>query len=875
MNEGDIVIHKELGQGTVISVTQSNSVVVRFGDNIQIVKPEELQSVQSVESQMLSTSNDQISNTKALTRLQALLIKNINDVWGVFSRSSIDLLPHQLWVCKQVLKEWPVRYLVADDVGLGKTIEAGLIISSLKATGKAKRILVLTPAKLVKQWADRLYDMFNISLTPYSSDQEKYNQNFWNSHDSIVASFSTVQADSNDRHKHILEAEPWDLVLVDEAHHMNCEEHTGATLQYALFNKLQKAGKITSAILFTGTPHRGKNYGFWSLMSLIDPDVFSPYNNEDEMYHALPNYFIRNNKQNAVDMQGTKLFKPMHQHPYTFTYSEEEQNFYDEMTNFILTGKAYAKECSQSMGNSVNLLLTALQKIAASSISAIMGALATRKKNLEEESKGIQSHSDLKYLQSDEEDYITAENFEKVMQKENFKLMNHEIEHINELLALGSNVKQETRIIKIIDIIKRDYPNEQILLFTEYKRTQALMMTSLMKEWGKDCVTIINGDEELKDVVYPDGSKHNFAVPRLQACEDFNTGKKRFLISTEAAGEGIDLQKNCHILIHIDLPWNPMRLHQRVGRVNRLGQKFDVDVISIRNENNIETKIWNYLTNKINNIEKAFTAAMDDPDDMMMLVLGMQSDSFYDSLYTEALSIPKEHQQEWFNQKTQTFGGKSAIEVATQLGLNAARFNLTVLKDVPQVDLPDLTSFMKNALKVYQKKLMYDEEKDTYSFNLPIPWKKFGALPTEKDLIFRRKLNPGESGRKIVGVGYFGIDKALENAFKYEDYVVQIQGTKSYFIYSIYNEITVTDERVNNALLVISFDTKTLKFEKCELDDFYKNLSNGTIKYSIDEEKASLCTVPVAVKKFAEENKEKLGIQNPVLKLECTLRGWM
>ena len=84
-----------------------------------------------------------------------------------------------------------------------------------------------------------------------------------------------------------------------------------------------------------------------------------------------------------------------------------------------------------------------------------------------------------------------------------------------------------------------------------------------------------------------------------------------------------------------------------------------------------------------------------------------------------------------------------------------------------------------------------------------------------------------------------------------------------------------TDERVNNALLVISFDTKTLKFEKCELDDFYKNLSNGTIKYSIDEEKASLCTVPVAVKKFAEENKEKLGIQNPVLKLECTLRGWM
>ena len=178
MNEGDIVIHKELGQGTVISVTQSNSVVVRFGDNIQIVKPEELQSVQSVESQMLSTSNDQISNTKALTRLQALLIKNINDVWGVFSRSSIDLLPHQLWVCKQVLKEWPVRYLVADDVGLGKTIEAGLIISSLKATGKAKRILVLTPAKLVKQWADRLYDMFNISLTPYSSDQEKYNQNF-------------------------------------------------------------------------------------------------------------------------------------------------------------------------------------------------------------------------------------------------------------------------------------------------------------------------------------------------------------------------------------------------------------------------------------------------------------------------------------------------------------------------------------------------------------------------------------------------------------------------------------------------------------------------------------------------------------------------
>src|SRR5206468_1272086 len=145
-----------------------------------------------------------------------------------------------------------------------------------------------------------------------------------------------------------------------------------------------------------------------------------------------------------------------------------------------------------------------------------------------------------------------------------------------------------------------------VLFFTEYKATQSLLMSELMRRFGDDCVSFINGENRADEVQDVNGQMRALRQTRETAAELFNEGRVRFLISTEAGGEGIDLQERCHSLVHVDLPWNPMRLHQRVGRLNRYGQKKRVDVITLRNPETVEARIWDTLNLKIENIMRAF-----------------------------------------------------------------------------------------------------------------------------------------------------------------------------------------------------------------------------------------------------------------------------
>ena len=210
----------------------------------------------------------------AINRVQAQSILSVNDAWGVFSKSRVELLPHQLWVCRQVNERWPARWLVADDVGLGKTIEAGMILWPLLSRGTVKRVLVLAPASLVEQWQYRLRTMFDIRLAIYTSAADTARADFWGTHNQVVASFHTIRADHGGRQDRLLEAEPWDLLVVDEAHHLNADEQHGQTLAYRLVKQLQDTGRVKSMIFFTGTPHRGDDYGFLSLVHLLRPDLF-------------------------------------------------------------------------------------------------------------------------------------------------------------------------------------------------------------------------------------------------------------------------------------------------------------------------------------------------------------------------------------------------------------------------------------------------------------------------------------------------------------------------------------------------------------------------------------------------------------------------
>ena len=822
------VSHPKHGNGTVLAILPNNSAVVQFNTpNPEILPLLELQEEADINSAIKDAVN--VDTDTVLARAQAALIETINNKWGVFSRSSIDLLPHQLWVCNQVLKEWPVRYLVADDVGLGKTIEAGLIIWGLREARKIQRILILTPAPLTHQWEQRMSEQFDLLFNVYVSANDESAVNYWRKNNMVIVSAPTIQLKHSDRQidrqNKLFEAEPWDLVIVDEAHHMNAENDQGQTLQYQLFEKLQEAGKVISTVFFTGTPHRGNDYGFWMLMKLVAPKEFDPRLPPSEQYKKLSKYFIRNNKANTVDMNGNKLFQPISQYHAEFKYTPEEAEFYAKMTEFISSGKAYAQTLSAKEISQVQLVLIALQKLASSSICAVKGALLTRKNNL----LNITTEADSdETAASDWFDAMNSDDDEVPVKQRDltFFLMEDEIKNLDELISLGDKVTHESRIDKIIEIIKERYPKENVLLFTEYKKTQGLLMTELMKNWGEDCVTFINGDGYLPEVTLPNGKTKRFEINRVEAAKLFNEGQKRFLISTEAAGEGIDLQKSCHIIIHADLPWNPMRLHQRVGRLNRYGQTEAVEVVTLRNPDTVETMLWDKLEDKIDNIQQAFSAGMDDPEDMMQLVLGMQSSKYYSNVFSEGSLQKKGNFNSWFDASTQSFGNLDAINTVKNLVGNAAKFNLAGLKDVPKVDLPDLLPFFRRVLKLKGRQLM-DTGNDSWGFITPEDWSKdYGSLSRYKGLIFRRKLNPGENPKSICGAGFKMFDKCLEYADKITESACAIAGSKSYFIYRVYDMKTDNNTRINNDYIVVSVNAKDNETKILGLDEAFKEINS-------------------------------------------------
>jgi len=808
--------HKQFGEGKILNEDE-NTIVIEFSNGIERLKKTDVEIRETIEDKIEENKVD--DTTRVITKTQAALIRAINETWGVFSVSSIDLLPHQLWVCNRVIKNNPIRYLIADDVGLGKTIEAGLILWPLLDSNRVKRFLILTPAGLVDQWQNRMYKMFDIRMEKYNTKDDNDNSSFWERHSNVIASISTLDKDHKDRRKRILSADSWDLVIVDEAHHLNAEEHGGGkTLSYRLIEEMQEANKIYSLIFFTGTPHRGKDFGFWSLMKLLDVNEFDPKNNYEDQYKSLSKYLIRNNKQNVTDMTGNRLFTDIHQNPGIFHYNEEETLFYNKMTEFIVSGKAYANKKEGKEKTQVILVLIALQKIASSSIAAIRSALQTRVNTLNKEQKDneIFDELDTDEKEETEEAKDTSIALKKYSNEIEFKLMDDEISNLSLLIDLADKVKEESRVKEIINIIKTKYPAEPVLFFTEYKRTQALVISALISEFGESLVGFINGDESIKNVKLKDGSLRDYKQNRETTAEQFNKGRIKYLVSTEASGEGVDLQKNCHILIHIDLPWNPMRLHQRVGRLSRYGQSKDVEVISMRNPDTIESHIWDLLQEKINRIKKMFAEAVDDPEDLMQLVLGMQDNNFYNNLYSE---INKDNLKKWFDAQTQTFGDETAIKTVEKMIGNAAKFNLAGLKDVPKLDLPDLEIFFKTTLELAQRRVNITNDMH-FSFLTPESWQnEYGIKPRYDNMVFRRKINEGET----IGVGHKIFTKALDFALSFTDNVCVINSSCSYFVYRIYDKITHKRGNIQSRYLVLKYRNEQ-EYEWINEETLYKIL---------------------------------------------------
>ncbi|PTP08505.1 helicase SNF2 [Vibrio splendidus] len=794
LKDGSTVRHQRFGIGEV-QLVRGDTALVRFEGGFEERPISELELVKTAIEVVSEGAPDNLR--EVIARCQALAIRSINDSWGVFSTSRINLLPHQLWVCHKTLRKWPVNKLIADDVGLGKTVEAGLILWPLIAKKRVRRILILTPASLAPQWQERLRIMFDIRLTMYSGELDTERSDYWNTHDFVVASLPTLRKDINGRHERMLKAEDWDLLIVDEAHHLNAQEDSGATLGYRFVQSLIEHNKFQSKLFFTATPHRGKDYGFFALLKLLRPDYFDPKKKAHLQQEYVKNVVIRNNKQSVTDMDGNTLFKPVNVSSKTYFYSPEEQAFYDKLTNFILTGQAYASSLAKVDQRAVQLVLIAMQKLAASSVSAIHSAISRRIHRLGDSKQRLEAigqelislGEDLEAPELDDR-YVELE-AEYVSTSVKVSLMENELPMLEELQELSAKVQSETKISTLIELLDDEFKDRTVVFFTEYKSTQALIINTLNSKFGFGCSSFINGDGRLDNVLNERGDIYTWSLDRYDAASQFKEGKVRFIVCTEAGGEGIDLQDNCFSMIHVDLPWNPMRLHQRVGRLNRYGQQHGVEVYTLRNPETVESRIWSLLNSKIESVMRSLGSAMDEPEDLLQLILGMTNKGFFNQLFSEGVAQNSGQLRQWFDAKSGTFGGESAVKVVKDLVGNADKFEYQNLDEVPKLDLINMQQFFESMLKLNGHLL---ENKDgLMSFKTPSAWRsQYGIKRRYDRLTFDRSIK--DQSVDVLGVGHMIFNKAIAEAEEFEGSVAVAKGIEEpLLVYTVKDLITGDD----------------------------------------------------------------------------------
>lgn len=803
--------HAQFGLGRV-RADDGETIVVRFDHGIEECVATSLESVFGVESRLNDEQWD--SPLEVVTRVLAEAICSVNDQWGVFSQSRIQLLPHQLWVCKKVLAQWPTHWLVADDVGLGKTVEAGLILWPLIARGTVSRVLVMCPASLVPQWQQRLKQMFNLRMAHYAPESDTPKADFWHTSPQVIASMQTLRIDHKGRHERMFDAPPWDLLVVDEAHHLNADEQSGPTLGYQLVEKLAKAKQFKSMVFFTGTPHRGKDFGFFALLKLLRPDLFDPKTPIQGQLSQLSQVLIRNNKQCVTDLRGGRLFQPPKVESQTYSYSESETHFYNLLTNFIENGQAYAASLGASDQRMVSLVLIAMQKLASSSVSAIRRAIEGRLGRIQSRRQDFERLSEMKNRMSDYLDLLDPSQADELSKLEEqiaevsyeLALMEDEEPRLKLLVEAAKQVATETKIASLLELIETRFVDRSVLFFTEYKATQSLLMSALMKQYGDDCVTFINGDHEARSVVDSSGRERHVRLPREEAATRFNEGKVRFLVSTEAAGEGIDLQRNCHCLVHVDLPWNPMRMHQRVGRINRYGQTRQVEVVSMRNPQTVESRVWDKLTSKLEKITQALNSVMADPEDLQQLVLGMTSPMLFNDLFTEAAGVAPDKFDDWFDHRTAQFGSRDVLDTVRDLVGHAAKFDFQEQSSkLPQVDLPALKPFFVSMVKLNGRDVENTEH--GISFKTPDDW--LGSPRSRRDyrdIVFDRQRAGETPVGAMIGVGHVLMDEALRQARLHTACVTELPDDiwpNPMAIYRITDRVTTSGSPVRSVVAAV------------------------------------------------------------------------
>jgi len=523
------------------------------------------------------------------------------------SVSQVDPLPHQIEaVYRHALEQPRLRFLIADDPGAGKTIMAGLILKEMQARRLVRRVLIVAPGHLKYQWQREMKEKFGLAfrLVDRNVMRAAWAENVWQEHPHLITSIDFIKQDDI---KATLSGGHWDLVIVDEAHKMSAYAYETRERVKIDKTKRYQAGEVlsrrTDHLLFlTATPHRGDDENFRLFLDLLRPQFFAKTEQLQESVSRGENpLFIRRLKEDMRTFDGRPIFPPRHVHTVPFRMTDPEVRLYNAVTGYVKNYYDQAKE-----NRHVSFALMILQRRLTSSVHAILSSLERRKEKLEDllhRSERLREEGELAELRKvteaeleDYEDYEEAERWaieeklEQITVAENIDELRPEIRKLDELITQADEVRAqevESKLTRLRDEVLSNLEGRKVLIFTEHKDT-LWYLTEKLNAWGYSVCTI-HGGMDLDSRI---AAEHTF---RHDA---------QILVATEAAGEGINLQF-CSWMVNYDIPWNPTRLEQRMGRIHRYGQDREVYIYNLISQDTLEGRVLDRLFEKLDRMRKA------------------------------------------------------------------------------------------------------------------------------------------------------------------------------------------------------------------------------------------------------------------------------
>jgi SNF2 family DNA or RNA helicase len=731
----------------------------------------------------------------------------LGNTGGELTNSRTQLLPHQILLTHDVVKMPRRRLLVADEVGLGKTIETGMIVRELSTRGEAQRVLILAPAGLIKNWQNELRDCFRMEFEVLGIDFQDYAPSSWENHTRVIASIDTLKRPA--RMERLLNAPRFDLIIVDEAHHVSRIRYgkkVQTTQNYRLLESLR--GHTRDLIFLSATPHQGDNFQFWSLVNLLDDHLFDSPEALVNHRSLLNRVMIRRTKREVVDANGQALFVRRQVHAESFEPALREQRFYEQLTDYLRTGYeaagVFRTGRTTTAQRAIGFVMTAFQKMMSSSPRAIKQALRRRllvllvRQQIDIERKRrtdfspelpaqiVRLQDEMRVLARDilqtqgpaihdaDADAYIAQVRQRVVRKltdtdeetqwaldadeegdegvyGDAEIPNEalKVRELVELVPEGTDRKFD-RLLSVVSQLRAGNENERFIIFTQYRETLEFLRIELARIFGEDRIATIKGGP---------------LEQKIEAAERFwDENGAKFLICTSAGGEGINLQC-ARILFNYDLPWNPMAVEQRIGRIHRYGQREVSQVYNLVARDTVEERIYGLLNQKLNAIAQAIGKTdhqTGEPlEDFRTEILGfLGSNPNYQQLFKQAL-VDRDYQRTEKQIDEMMQQAQLARDAISQLSQDLTQFNLEHYKRIAgRFNLEQLGIWCREAIPRLGGSVL--PEGEFWQILTPDCLKAFPQVaPRYSKVTFNRELATRTKKCELLGLGHPLIDALI------------------------------------------------------------------------------------------------------------------